>query len=99
LTDRPPQEKPDLFRRYAQLNNLATLGAFSVVSAWIIISATSHSKANTRCQKDFFPTPDGNTSSLGETLCNIFPWVDVGIMGGLWVILAIMQVSLFILTL
>jgi hypothetical protein len=32
--------------------------------------------------------------SEGETLCEIFPWVDVGVMGGLWVIMAILHVRI-----
>lgn len=57
------------------------------------MSATRHTTAKSKCIQDFFTSPDGQTSGEGDTLCNIFPWVDVGIMGVLWVILAIAHVG------
>ena len=78
-----------MYRRYATLHLLATIAAFSVAAVWIAISASRHSQAKTKCTTDFFPI---NSDSEGDTLCDIFPWVDVGIMGGLWVLLAIVQV-------
>lgn len=50
-----------------------------------------HNDAKTKCIDDFF-NGDGDTSE-GDTLCTIFSWVDVGIMGGLWAILGILHVS------
>ncbi|KAI0067735.1 hypothetical protein BV25DRAFT_1790974, partial [Artomyces pyxidatus] len=90
-------EKPTTFRRYTTLHILITVAAFSVAAVWIALSATRHSTAKTNCEKKFFST-NGSTidlSSEGETMCEIFPWVDVGIMGGLWVLLAITQTYLF----
>lgn len=55
------------------------------------MSAVKHADAKAQCITDFF-SGDG-TSSEGDTLCNIFAWVDIGIMGGLWVILAIFHVG------
>lgn len=90
---RRSQEKAGLFRRYAQLNSLVIIAAFAVAVVWIIISATRHTTAQSKCEKKFFPIEStGETTSEGETICNIFPWVDIGIMGGLWVLLAIVQV-------
>jgi hypothetical protein len=81
------------FLIYAQLHGFITLGAFSVAAVWIILSATGHNTAVKKCLSDFFPANGASTSSSeGQTLCGIFPWVDVGIMGGLWVLLAIAQV-------
>lgn len=82
-----------MFRRYVTLNGIMISAAFSVAAAWIILSATRHSNAQAKCIKDFF-TP-ASSSSTGGTLCNIFPWVDIGIMAALWVLLAILQVSRF----
>ena len=81
-----------MFKRYATLHLLITIAAFSVAAVWIIISATRHSTAKSKCESDFFV--DSTTSEV-DTLCEIFPWVDVGIMGGLWVLLAIVQVFEF----
>lgn len=88
-----------MFRRYTTIHILLSLAAFAVALTWIIVSATRHNKAVTNCESDFFTnstTADGTdvpTFDEGGTLCNIFAWVDVGLMGGLWVVLAIMQVS------
>jgi len=84
------QEKPIMFRRYTTLHILLTTAAFSVAAAWIIISATRHSTAKSNCEQNFFSASSDITSE-GETMCQIFPWVDIGIMGGLWVLLAISQ--------
>ena len=83
-----------MYRRYVTLHGLTIVAAFSVAAAWIILSATRHSNAQAKCIQDFFNTTGSATSSSeGEALCNIFPWVDIGIMGALWVLLAILQVS------
>ena len=91
------QGKTILYRRYVTLHGIAIMAAFSVAAAWIILSATRHSDAQAKCIQDFFSsTGSASNSSEGEALCNIFSWVDIGIMGALWVLLAILQVSLFI---
>ncbi|KAH9837120.1 uncharacterized protein C8Q71DRAFT_857437 [Rhodofomes roseus] len=76
-------EKPTMFRRYTTLHLIVTLGAFSVAAVWIILSAARHSQAVTACKSTFFGT-DSDLQDEATTLCDIFPWVDVGIMGGLW---------------
>lgn len=92
------QEKHVLFKRYLSLDWFITIAVFSISVAWIIISATRHSAAQANCEKEYY-TPDstGNTAAsladASDTVCNIFSWVDVGIMGGLWVVLLLMQVS------
>jgi len=74
------------------VHGIVISAAFSVAAAWTIMSATRHSPAKAKCIDDFFTTADGASSSEGDTLCEIFPWVDVGIMGGLLVILAALHV-------
>lgn len=56
------------------------------------MSAARHAKAVAACKTNFFGT-NASLEEEGNTLCDIFPWADVGIMGGLFVILAIMQVG------
>ncbi|TFK57201.1 hypothetical protein OE88DRAFT_1650834 [Heliocybe sulcata] len=87
------QDKTILFRRYTTLHIMITTAAFSVAIVWIIISASRHSTAQSQCRTDFFTnaTTTGPEASEANILCNIFPWVDVGLMGGLWVVLAIAQ--------
>lgn len=84
------QERAILYRRYTTLHLLVTLGAFSVAAVWIALSAARHSQAKSGCQTRFFS--DSTEASEANTLCDIFPWVDVGIMAGLWVLLAVAQV-------
>lgn len=81
-----------MYRRYTTLHLLVTLAAFSVAAVWIALSAARHNNAKTDCQSRFF----SNTTEPSEanTLCDIFPWVDVGLMAGLWVLLAVAQVCL-----
>ncbi|KAG6820106.1 hypothetical protein H0H93_005253 [Arthromyces matolae] len=75
------REKPILFRRYTTLHGLISLIAFAVAAAWVIISATRHSTSKSNCLKNFFS--DDTTETLADRLCDIFPWVDVGIMAAL----------------
>ncbi|EAU93054.2 hypothetical protein CC1G_06774 [Coprinopsis cinerea okayama7 len=88
------REKPRVYRIYALLHGFATAAAFSVAAVWIIMSATRHNDAKERCIQDFF---EGDLEdSQGDALCTIFPWVDIGIMGGLWVILGIFHIYLLV---
>lgn len=72
---------------------MVTCAAFAVAAVWIIMSAARHSTAQTNCEGTYFPTAAvSGTSTLGQTMCNIFPWVDVGLMAGAWVFFAVTQV-------
>ena len=45
-------------------------------------------------QTTYFSGPSGgtiNVSSEGESICKIFAWADIGIMGGIWLVLLIGQ--------
>jgi len=92
------QERPILFRRFLSLHSLLITAVFSLAAAFIILSATRHSDSKTRCTRDFFvPDPDNADDTLqkeANALCEIFPWVDVGVMGAIWVILAIVHASI-----
>ncbi|KAI6153519.1 hypothetical protein BKA82DRAFT_340541 [Pisolithus tinctorius] len=91
------QEKPILYRRYVTLHGICTCAAFAIAATWTIISAARHSTAQSNCENTFFPSSDsGNdTSTLGQTMCNIFPWVDVGLMGAAWIFFAGVQGYLY----
>jgi hypothetical protein len=80
-----------MFRRYTTLHVLITVAAFSVAAVWIAISASRHNTAKTNCEQKFF-TATPNLTSEGTTMCEIFPWVDIGLMAGLWILLLISQV-------
>lgn len=89
------QEKPIMYRRYVTLHTGACIAVFSIAAVWLIISASRHSTAQSNCESTFFPASgsNGGTSSEGQTLCDIFTWVDVGLMAGAWVFFALVQVS------
>ncbi|KAN0100691.1 hypothetical protein V8E55_000675 [Tylopilus felleus] len=86
------QEKPIMFRRYVTLHTGASIAVFAIAAVWTIISATRHSTAQSKCETTFFSTSNStSTSSEGHTLCDIFAWVDVGVMAGAWVFFGLVQ--------
>jgi len=90
------KESTILYRRYVTLHAIATIAAFSVSAVWIILSGTRHTAAQSKCERDFFPESDADNTSEGKVLCNIFSWVDVGIMAVLWIFLAATQLYFYI---
>jgi len=67
------------------------VGASLVVAvAFIALSAAHHSTAVTTCEL-LFSTDTSNTTS--KTVCGVWVWVQVGVMGLLWVIITICEVS------
>ncbi|KAH7883672.1 hypothetical protein F5I97DRAFT_1929922 [Phlebopus sp. FC_14] len=92
------QEKATLYRRYVSLHTISTIAVFAISAVWTIVSAARHSTAQSNCEKTFFPADatSSSTSSEGQTLCNIFSWVDVGLMGGAWLFFAAVQTYLFL---
>ena len=83
-----------MYRRYVTLHTGASIAVFAIGAVWIIISASRHSTAQSNCEATFFSVSGSNGStSEGETLCDIFSWVDVGLMAGAWVFFALVQVS------
>ncbi|KAI0051768.1 hypothetical protein FA95DRAFT_202621 [Auriscalpium vulgare] len=89
------REQPITFRRYTTLNIMITVAAFSVAAVWIGLSAGRHNTAKANCLQKYFSSSD-TFQAEGDKMCEIFPWVDVGLMGGLWVLLAITQSYYFI---
>ncbi|KAI9572895.1 hypothetical protein HD554DRAFT_2014168 [Boletus coccyginus] len=85
------REKPIMYRRYTTLNTGATIVVFAIAAVWVIMSGSGHSTALSNCEATFFPSSNGSTSSEGQTLCEIFAWVDVGVMAGAWVFFALVQ--------
>lgn len=83
-----------MYRRYVTLHTGLTCVAFAIAAVWIIISAVRHSTAQSNCEEEFFPSSgsSGVTSNLGQNMCNVFAWIDVGLMSGAWVFFAIVQV-------
>ncbi|WVO16653.1 hypothetical protein L204_104333 [Cryptococcus depauperatus] len=92
------REKTATFKFYVWINSLLILAAFVCAAALIITSALKHKHAVTTCEQKFFTDSGNSSTSANETLsaeseklCSAFAWADVGIMGGLWVILFLVQ--------
>ncbi|KAG8990853.1 hypothetical protein FRB90_001594, partial [Tulasnella sp. 427] len=93
------KENASLFQRFVQINAAVVAYIFSVSATWIIVSATRHTTATDKCVQDFFSSNSTSTAQAsvgaddgqGPTICNIFTWVDVGIMGAFWIVMLIFQ--------
>ncbi|KAF8338017.1 uncharacterized protein EI90DRAFT_3151844 [Cantharellus anzutake] len=94
------KDKPKLFKTYQRLNMIVIAAAFGVAAAFIGLAAGRHKTAVTKCQDHFYKS-NNSTSAVDEhsnTICSVFAWVDVGIMLGLWVLLAIIQFYFVVVT-
>ncbi|GJJ09616.1 hypothetical protein Clacol_003839 [Clathrus columnatus] len=97
------RESTTAFRRYTTLHLLSILAVFAYSAAFIAVSATKHSTASSKCVNTFFP-PDASATATsftgadteGKTLCNIFTWVNVGLLAALWVVLAVFHLYLYL---
>lgn len=89
------KEKAGLFRRYVAINWIILYVGLSVAAAFLGISAARHSQAVQACETNFFAADSSSTTedTKGEQICNIFCWSTLGVMGALWVLLFIVQVS------
>ena len=62
----------------------------AVAVAFVALSAAHHSTAQNTCE-GLFSTD--TTDSTSQKVCNIWVWVQVGVMGLLWVLITICEVS------
>jgi len=95
------KEKSILYRRFTTLHCMLMLGVFTVAAVFIGWSGGKHSKATTDCQTDFFSNSTSSsglvdTSKEGQLLCNIFAWVTFGVMAGLWFVLGLFEIYLYL---
>ncbi|KAG8715670.1 hypothetical protein FRC11_001617 [Ceratobasidium sp. 423] len=94
------KEKAGLFHKYVIVNSVVVMAAFGIAAAFIAMSGTRHDTATKRCQVAFFSgNSTASTSSTddtgeGQQVCDIFTWVILGLMAGLWVTLAFFQAYL-----
>ncbi|GAA5909714.1 hypothetical protein JCM5296_005770 [Sporobolomyces johnsonii] len=82
------RERVGLFRTYSRINMFFVLIALALALAIIIASAVKHSTAVTACEKLFSAD---SSDSTANTICNIWTWVQVGIMGLLFVIVGLCE--------
>ncbi|CAK5280563.1 unnamed protein product [Mycena citricolor] len=62
-------------QKICHIARVVATGAFSVALAWIILSATRHSTAQSNCETSFFSNVSTEAKSEGQILCNIFPCI------------------------
>ncbi|KAF9513663.1 hypothetical protein BS47DRAFT_1317328 [Hydnum rufescens UP504] len=91
------RENLKFYRLYQRTNTLAVLVAFGMAAAFIGVSAGRHNTAVANCKSAYFRST-GSSATESQTLCNVFTWVVVGLMGLLWVVLAIFQSYLLLMT-
>lgn len=82
------RDKVKLFKTYSRINTILIVLALLLSLAIIIISAVRHNSAIDTCQRLFSTDATGNT---GESICNVWTWVQVGIMGLLFVIVGLCE--------
>ncbi|GAA5916438.1 uncharacterized protein JCM6883_006108 [Sporobolomyces salmoneus] len=82
------RDRVKLFKTYSRINTALILLALLLSLAIIIISAVKHNTAIDTCQRLFSTDATGNT---GEGICNVWTWVQVGIMGLLFVIVGLCE--------
>jgi hypothetical protein len=91
------KEKPSLFKTYITLNSIVLYVGLAAAAAFIGISAGRHQTAVDVCEASFFSNASQSTTAQedteGQQICNIFTWVVLGVMGALWAMLFIVQVS------
>ncbi|KAL7417933.1 hypothetical protein BDY24DRAFT_346236 [Mrakia frigida] len=92
------QEKKGLFKVYASVNMAAVLATFSIAAALVLVSGLKRATAIADCQSTFYaPSTTNSSTSIApladsaNKICTIFTIVDVSVMGGLWVLLFIVQ--------
>lgn len=96
------KESTTAFRRYTTLHLISVVAVFAYAAAFIAVSASKHSTASTHCISTFFPPEPSSTAtsftdpeSEGKTLCNIFTWVNVGLLAALWVVMVLFHLYLY----
>lgn len=93
-------QKP-LYRLYIRINFLATVVILIITIAFTVTAAARHDEAVDACYREFegplaqnglgVQSVENSISSGRHKVCNILTWVDVGLMGGLIVLLGLTQ--------
>lgn len=84
------KEKARVYRTFVRTNISFIAVALLLALVWIILSMVNHNKGRDACVAQF--TAVGQTQTRdGETICNIFTWVQVGLLGFLWIFLTLAQ--------
>ncbi|BGP23769.1 proteophosphoglycan ppg4 [Rhodotorula toruloides] len=82
------REKPRLFKAFLRINGLLVTASILLALAIVIISAVQHSKGVDSCTRLF---GTDNADSTAKNICNIWTWIQIGIMGLLFGIVALCE--------
>ncbi|GAA5965448.1 hypothetical protein JCM8115_005754 [Rhodotorula mucilaginosa] len=83
------RERPRLFKGFLRINGILVSAAILCSLAIIIVSAAKHSTGVDNCTALFSAD---NTDTTANTICNIWTWIQIGIMGLLFVLVGLCQV-------
>lgn len=94
-------DQPTLYRIYIRLNFIATLIILIITIAFTITAAALHQHAVDSCMETYegslaqdgmgLQAVEDTLSTVRHKLCDILSWVDVGMMGGLIILLGLTQ--------
>lgn len=94
-------DQKTLYRLYIRVNFIATLIILAITIAFTITAAARHSASVDECMKEFegslaqnglgVQAVENSLNSGRHKVCDILTWVDVGLMGGLIVLLGLTQ--------
>lgn len=94
------RESPKLYHTYVRITTILTLAILAVTIAFFIVAASQHSKAQSACNTQYGALPSTTstgftnsdiTQNFGDQICNYFIWAQVGTMGGLIVLVGLVQ--------
>jgi len=99
------KEYANQFKRYTNINIAGTTLLLLLALIWIIISAVNHNSAVNACMAQFLAPNQTDTvtgtllgspvsssqSQSGHDVCNVFMYVQIGIMVFLWILIALSQ--------
>lgn len=97
-------EKTSLYRTYIRINFALTLATIAAAVAFIVASAVQHTQTVRSCVSNFGSVSTGGSAiavssstnevqQISEDICNIFIWVQVGLMALVTVLAGLTQVS------
>ncbi|CAO1615493.1 unnamed protein product [Sympodiomycopsis kandeliae] len=94
------REATKLYHIYVRITTILTLAILAVVIAFFAVAASQHSKAQSACNNQYGALPSTTsqgftnsdiTQNFGDQICNYFIWAQVGTMGGLIVLIGLVQ--------
>lgn len=94
------RESTKLYHGYVRVTTILTLAILIVCIAFFAVAASQHSKAQAACNAQYGGLPattsTGYTNSditqnFGDQICNYFIWAQIGTMGGLIVLIGLVQ--------